>query len=96
MLIASGRGVAAGGREKGVCLCLVCGEGLALREMERVQGTEKKFGESILSNSKSSPPPGLVKDYGPRGRQERPSRSNESMDPGEAPEKSLCPASLER
>lgn len=57
MLIASGRGVAASCREKGVCLCVLCSERLSLSEMERAQGTEKKFGESILSKSKSPPTP---------------------------------------
>lgn len=56
--IASGKGIAAGGREKGVCLCLICSEGLSLREMERAQSTEKRFGKSILSRVKSSPNPG--------------------------------------
>lgn len=57
MLIASGRGVAAGCREKGVCLCVLCSERLSLSEMERAQGTEKKFGKSILSKGKCPPHP---------------------------------------
>lgn len=49
MLIASGRGVEARPMEKGVCLCLICSEGLDLREMKKAQGSEKRFGESTLS-----------------------------------------------